>query len=453
MAPQAVFPAPPYQPQTPGQDYKYEYVSTSDAPPSRPVTQQTMSPTAGPPQVPSQFVAKTGQLPPPAPQPQPTYHPAPHHQQFSTQPHILQSSHQYQAVPTAEKSPHLTPSLSAQAGPIEASYFPEKSASYMESIPKLGQEPLVSSEPSSSEESPALSLEDEIAFLKFKLLQLELEKRGESVEVPPLMIVKSEAQAVTSNVKDHGQDSVTDVVNPQTSGSLQQQSKPRLVLSPPLTSQSSHRQNCPLVPASPALPSRPLSISQPIIYPPPPSSPALPPRPSSNAAVHYAPPPPPPITTYNPQNYCPSPSQQHYPPPPKSPNLQQPQYQRHDSGYYSGTPTPLSAQQYQPSSQHIPVQSTLPQYSHGRNASQVSLSPMSPAPPPYFPPPPGGKDYFSQNCSQPQQGYSPVPTQQYQGGQSWQWGVAPAATVPLAQKAGEPYYGPPPPIPPNWRSS
>lgn len=90
------------------------------------------------------------------------------------------------------------PTLSAQAGPIPESYFPEKSAAYNASIPQMGQSPCHTPAPVYSdtpakhsinsnveENSPTgMSMEEEITLLKARLLAMELEKRGVVLPLP-----------------------------------------------------------------------------------------------------------------------------------------------------------------------------------------------------------------------------------------------------------------------------
>ncbi|KAE8445582.1 hypothetical protein EG329_013215 [Mollisiaceae sp. DMI_Dod_QoI] len=228
-----------------------------------------------------------------------------------------------------------------------------------------------------------------------------------------------------------------------------------------------------------------------------------PPPPQPNAAYQ----------TYNPAQQAPSTpaihQQQSYPLPPKPPHP----LQHQDSGYYSNPPSRhsstfsvstvasmnLNHTQHvvsppTPSFATLSTQPTGPpptQYGHGHHPSfgfgpmpmSYTPSPMSPQPQQYFPPPPPPppqrQSYFGQNgpsqvstpTLQPQ-GYQPTPPApnygNVQGGQTYQ--PAPLAPVYGAQqganhtqgwqwgnpKAGtpaEPNYGPPPPIPGQWRGS
>jgi hypothetical protein len=261
------------------------------------------------------------------------------------------------------------------------------------------------------------TMEEEIMFLKARLIQLELEKR-EALPVP---------QASPANSHES------------------KESQPSLVLTPPSTL-FTPEQTYPPPPKSPALPPRypvvsqqqiPSPEAQQYFPPPPPRSP----RPQSQI---YAPTPEP-SYTYNPQSY---------PQPPPSPNSQQKQYQRQDSGYYSLASTPAASNRL--SQSFIPGQAGYPisSQSTGHRRQSPSISSLSqPTPPPYFPPPPGmasgpGKDYF-QGVQPP----SPNPginqghqRQSVYGTQGWQWG----ATAPVAP--GEPNYGSVP-VPNAWRGS
>jgi hypothetical protein len=494
---------PQYQPQTPGQEPTYEPVPVPVAhgqpvsyiPPPQP---QPMIQPVSQPQIAFQPASHQQQLPqgmapPPLnfqafqtasqePQPQTNYlpTPAPQYQQPIQQP---------------EKVLITVPGLTAQAGPIDSSYFPEKSAAYAASIPQLGQDLPVDTSVSQSptpapaysaldgqtppsdtkkESAPAeMTMEEEIALLKARLLMMELEKRGESLEAPNVTIVEPQPQHIQQNVAAQMQEPVVVAINVPAS-------QPQVTISPVLDGQQqqqsyppppSHPPRSPSIPTSqyapPPLTTPTAQLSN---YPPPPPSPYQhQPQPSPNTYQpqnNFAPPSPntyqpqnfptPSPNTYNPQTYAQSQPgtynpQQAYPQPPKSPNPQQ-QYQRHDSGYYSAAPTPQPVSQQSTGNQHL---------QHGRNPSQVSLSPMSP-PPPYFPPPPGGpnlgaggNDYFAQGQAPPQQhyqqGYQPAPTPGYQGTQCWQWGT-PAPPQQVGRQAGQPNYGPSPPIPTAWRS-
>jgi len=470
-------PGPQYQTQSPGQDQKYELVPV---------------PTAHGFPVPNQKFADQQQVTLPVTQTQIAYLPASHQQQLSPTPRPSISSQylaQVQPIQQPEKVLVTVPVLTAQAGPIELSYFPEKSAAYAASVPRIGQdEPIRSSiasippcetplpdysEPHTmqavanapgEESPPTISLEEEIAFLKARLLQMELEKRGETFQAPVSIIQPQPVNSHNPVAQNKEPASVQVTIVPAEPDQQEQM----LNISHPSSDQL-QQQHYPPPPPSPAVPPRSPSIptsqhappleasSQPIQnYPPRPPSPNTynPAQFANPKMQNYPPPPPSPI--YQPQNYPQAPSaglvQQSYPRPPNPPIFQeQPQYQRHDSGYYSAVPTP----------QPISAQSTGNQYLHGRNPSQASLSPMSPPPPPpYFPPPPGvvsgnvgGKDYFSQGPVPNAQNYRPAPqaspVKGPMGTQGWQWGVP----APVGQRPEEPNYGPPPPIPAPWRGS
>lgn len=486
--PYNVQPGPPqFQSPIPGQEPKYDPVPVPAAhgPPVSyiPPPQQLMVQPSTQPQIAFQPASHQQQLPQGMAPPSLTFEPIQHasQEQQMPQPQIISTSvSQYQPIQQPERAPTMIPGLTAQAGPIDSSYFPEKSAAYAASIPKLGQTPIDTStsacpnpapayavvegqSPSSDVKdstTPTMTMEEEIALLKARLLAMELEKRGESLEAPNVTIVEPQPQHVKQNIAAHIQEPVV-----VTTGGMPA-SQPQVTISP--VSEGLPQQNYPPPPPSPSLPPRSPSISNTQYNPPPNTI-------STTQLSNYPPPPPSPYQyqppaspntyqpqyfhqsspqTYIPQTYGqPQPGsynpQQAYPPPPKSPNPQQPQYQRHDSGYYSASPTPQPVAQQSTGSQYL---------QHGRNPSQVSLSPMSP-PPPYFPPPPGGnlgaggKDYFGQGQAPPPQNYlqhyQPVPTSGYQGTQGWQWG----APAPAPQPVGQPNYGPPPPIPSAWRSS
>ncbi|KAH8805540.1 hypothetical protein F5884DRAFT_799761 [Xylogone sp. PMI_703] len=314
------------------------------------------------------------------------------------------------------------------------------------------------------------SVEEEILYLKARLLQLEIEKRE--------ALLKKTAPEDSQNqpekpleIPSHPELKIV----PPMSVSVPQ---PQLYIPPGTTPQPSNiaPSGPPVQPYYPPPPSPKPQIQT---FPPPPPStrPQMqnypPPPPSPKPPVQNLPPPPPlpasqPLYRYQPQNYAPQlppRAQQTYQPhnfstppitnisiqqtpqvtPSKSPTPQQPPFhQRQDSGYFSGPPTLSSPSPY--------------------NLQQSTISPVSPqtanspAPPPYFPPPPGatpqlgfgGKDYFNQG-QQSQQLASNVivsPMPGYQGQNGWTWGSAASGVA-----GGEPNYGPPPPIPSPWRSS
>lgn len=487
--------APQYQAQIPGQEPKYEDVPVPAAHGlsvpyiPQPQKQLKVNQPGLQPQITIQ--PQSYQQPPQAIAPLPSafqdFQPVSHEQQQPQQQTDGLPASQFQNYQQPDKVLITVPGLSAQAGPIESSYFPEKSAAYVASIPHLGQTPPVDTSASPSPMPPAsypttdrqtppvdekkdsaplsMTMEEEIEFLKARLLAMELQKRGESLEPAPATILEPQPHHVTQNLVTQIQEPVAVSTHNIPAEPVPQ---PQVTISP--ASDGQHHQAYPPPPPSPALPPRSPSISATQYAPPLPTSPRpqinnFPPPPSSPYKYQpgaspstYQPQnfPSPSPNTYNPQTYSRPASdsyvpQQAYPQPPKSPNPHQPQYQRQDSGYYSGAPTP------QPFSQ----QPTGNQYFHGRNPSQVSLSPVSP-PPPYFPPPPGGanmavggKNYFGQgqlptapNPQNYQPVYQPVPVPAYQGTQGWQWGTA----APVGgQPVGEPNYGPPPPIPNAWR--
>lgn len=224
---------------------------------------------------------------------------------------------------------------------------------------------------------------------------------------------------------------------------------------------------------------------------------------SQGVPISYTPTPPPQQATAGYQTYQPAQQasatpvqqQQTFALPQKPPH----QLQHQDSGYYSNPPSRHSST-FSVSTvdspnlnynQHVvspptPSFATLnpqatgpqqPQYQHARHASYGPMpmsytpSPMTPQPQQsYFPPPPPHRA----STPNPQtRGYQPAPLapaapiygsmqdgQQYQPApagpnygaqqgvnQGWQWGN------PNAGAAGEPNYGPPPPIPGQWRGS
>jgi hypothetical protein len=192
---------------------------------------------------------------------------------------------------------------------------------------------------------------------------------------------------------------------------------------------------------------------------------------------------------YFPQSGMVAEPQQYYPPPPEP-------KQRQDSGYNSMYSTPsigsASPQTYATPPSVFPRHSSIPQsypapptsfyppqmQAHqGHRASESSLYPMTP-PPPYDPPPhslsigPGtGKetDYFNQNSVPPssstRKNSSNLPfnhlleqSQTLVDGMNkgWQWARASASPMkaPMdSKKIVEPDYGPPPPVPAEWRGS
>lgn len=542
---------PQYQPQVPGQEPVYESVpipaahrhSIAVLPSQTPQLGQFSQPLAQA-QIAMQPASHQQQLPQRATAPQINYYPPPMQRQNSLPAITEQSALQIPApesewITSSPKPVETGSGFSSQAGPIDTSYFPEKSPAYAASIPQLGQDqpspgltPCETPAPAYSEPAsgqatpndmkngsavPAMTPDEEIAFLKFRLLQMEMERRGQSLDVPPLNIVKEIPQTTVTEGREEAvvsgmanlsvQESETTVQQPspqhpqhQITLSEEPQYQPEVRVTPPLGAQQPYQNYPP--PSSTPLPGTTLSAAQ--YAPQPARTPSIsvtaqynqrPPTQSPTQQTNYHPLPnptyqPTPDSTYQPQTQqpyqqpptpvsyqapptsAPAPAPytynpQNYPPPPST----QPPYQRHDSGYYSGLTTP------QPTSQQ-PTPS--PSLYHGRSYSTASLvSPMSP-PPPYFPPPPGaniggGKDYFNQNQNaqppyqpfqniQPQQqqpyqkgqGYG-LPPQLLQGGsQGWQWGAPHANPVPVmgqGQRIGEPNYGPPPAVPQAWRGS
>jgi hypothetical protein len=323
-------------------------------------------------------------------------------------------------------------------------------------------------------------LKEEIAILKARILQIEIEKREGPMRITSTTVDQAQSIPQTSS----GQSEISQIQL----GPLE----PDIRVTPALASFAEHQNYSP-PPASPAP-----SVTSPITpslqyipdnqtptnyYPPPP-----PPRPHSAHIPQYHYPPPPLITSSSTIQ-----QQQTNLPPPMPPRpQQQPQIQRQDSGYYSNPPSRHSStfstatistcsspqQVLSPQSTGYSLLSPQPtgQTQHGLrhsvsygSISSSQVSPMSPQPAPYFPPPPSsaarpvspGKDYFSQNTAPPpphipvyQPGMGqPVQPQSYgarpsfQGSQGWQWGVAPT------KPNGEPNYGVPPAIPAPWKRS
>jgi len=400
----------------------------------------------------------------------------------------------------AEKHDLVTiPTFSAQAGPIESSYFPEKSAAYDANIPWNGQEPCPTPAPAYSENpvmqsvdgalkknTPAdISMEEEISLLKARLLVMELEKRGVAVETlstanaepqpeikpptRPMSLMQSLSMqsnvVVSNNLIQAGSSATTRPESPsveEPSNKLPEKddSMPLVTNSLPTQSNSSPPASPPTVPPPPPTHSTPVQTQQYSSPPAPPLSAHLPisatPPKTEQLYVHqpqaqYQPLAPAP-NMYNPQNWAPI---QQTSSQASAPN---PVYQRHDSGYFSASQTPI-AQPYAPTTPQLTPGQYFP---HQRTASVSTMSP----PPPYFPPPPGqpipnanviGKDYFNRNSiagppggqqfgAPPPVQWGQPPIQTYQGMQGWQWGTA----APVRQ---EPNYGPPPPVPTAWKGS
>ncbi|RFU31563.1 hypothetical protein B7463_g4789, partial [Scytalidium lignicola] len=408
-----------------------------------------------------------------------TYQPAHYQQQPSQQPPqppitVLPPNQQLDKNGTVIVSPS-DPNSSITEPTLRASS--QVSAIHQDpSLNKQDPEPSSSSNDdlynSEDESTPAPpSVEEEIMYLKARLLQLEIEKREALLNKTTSQDSKTHLEKISEAPKH-----------------------PELKIIPPTSNPEGTQPYYPPPPASPALNTVSSTVPTQQYYPPPPPSPKPqlqnfpPPPPSPNTQVYSYPPPPPsprpqvqsyptpPPTiqspyTYQPQNYPPalpprSPSTyqpQNYqtPPnvgvsvqqlnqviPPKSPNTQQPPYnQRQDSGYFSGPPTLSSPSPY-----------NAPQFAAPPMSSHTATTSPSPAPPPYFPPPPGatpqigygGKDYFNQGAepsgSNPNYGSTPG----YQGSHGWVWGTTTAAPT---GAVGEPNYGPPPPIPAPWKSS
>jgi hypothetical protein len=328
---------------------------------------------------------------------------------------------------------------------------------------------------------PELTMEEEIAILKARILQMEIEKREGPIKIIPAKADQAPSMPQTSS----GQSEISQIqLRPM---------EPDIRVTPALASFAEHQNYAP-PPASPAL-----SLASPVTlslqnlpdnqiimdhyYPPLP-----PPRPHSAHITQYQYPPPPLITSSSTIQQ----EQTYPPPPPPSRPQQQLQIQRQDSGYYSNPPSRHSStfsiatistcsspqQVFSPQSTGYSLLSPQPtgqsQHSLRHSVSYGSISssqvsPMSPQPVPYFPPPPGsaarpistGKDYFSQNTAPPplpipayQPGMGqPIQAQSYdarpsfRGSQGWQWGVA------ATQPNGEPNYGAPPAIPAPWKRS
>ncbi|KAH8591256.1 hypothetical protein B0O99DRAFT_632973 [Bisporella sp. PMI_857] len=530
----------------------------------------------------------------------------------STNEQITQSD----ATSRSENKIHLITiptAFSAQAGPIPESYFSEKSPAYNANIQSTEQDECSTPAPAYSEsqdmqsqdagiEKIEMTMEEEIALLKARLLAMELEKRGVTIQPSENVIIQPKPMSVNESLSKKGGVAVAGaavqaspaVTAPVRSMSVMQSLKPRgnvvvassavqfqaanavqtviqetvvaagitsepveqnITPPPPpqttsvllpegnlerkslttsqlqhatITTESQQQNTSPpqLVAASisspppapvalsPTIPAQQPQQDYQIIQQPTPinitqqTSPSSQPEyqpqptPASGTASPYA-------STYNPQNYPSLPSVQ------KPSYASQPGYQRHDSGYYSGAPTP-NQQQY--NSHAAPIML------HGRAGSVASIGTVGSPPPPYFPPPPGQitteKDYFAgasqqnypnynqnqyqsqtympqQNYAQPatsaayaplqsygqptaganytsvqsyaqptnqipeqqwQNPHSAVPQQNmpYQGTHGWQWGSAGPAQVIHQTKTGiyqEPNYGPPPAVPVAWRGS
>ena len=407
--------------QAPAQDQKYEYVSVTEI-------YENLTP--------NQPTSHQPQLAQPASQPQMNVY------QPESQNYAMQQSEKYLVTVPApalvatvkqfsEKSTvYATTTLDGKNSDVQslASGCPTPAPAYSQPQ-RDGSNPESVPDDKGDLSPPALTMEEEILYLRMRLLQLEMEKRGSVVQTAE---IEPQPQQLTQNVPVqsqapqilvHGEHGVI-------GGHMQTQPHPVLTSLPQLPIQSQQQQTY-LPPPSPGLPPRP-------------ASPALPPRPCTPQAPLS---PNPQMQTYQPQYFPPPPAspkpqvsfaqpqQAYYPPPPKSPRPQQhldpkyPRYRREDSGYYSAAQTPMSA--------------------------------ASP-PPPYFPPPPGsnvtlaGKDYFNRDAVSNMQSYQPGsytagPSQRYQGSQGWQWGTAAPVAASGNGNGGEPNYGPPPPVPAPWK--
>lgn len=433
------------------------------------------------------------------PQHQITYQPALHQQSFSQPANSAQisnlqpaSSYQYIQEPASqsgvpspisviikpsensyppEKTPAFTTQASQQDGDCEFAYpagcptplplysqldkSQASSTTDGETRQELSSQEKVEDVSVTETTTVALTMEEEIMFLKAKLLQMEIEKREGTVpSIPesPLEIKEATPDVQTSNQSNGGPSSPPG-----------HQQHPSLSVTVPTT----HSQYAPhaLLIGSPAASSVPPSQQHtsgsqapqspnPQSFPPPPprsphpqsNVPAPAQQPHAYSPVPVTPQPPqqshntpqtqqqqlyaPPSRTPQPQQqaYYPSQTQhqQYYPPASHTPQLQQqmysqppkspqPQFQRNDSGYASMTSTPIfqcnPQQPYNPQQQYNPQQyvvspqttgnpilspqSTGPaqQYGHERTTSYSSFSQPSPMSPapPAYFPPPPGQ--------------------------------------------------------------
>lgn len=521
--------APQYQTQVPGQEPVYEAVpipaahrhSIASFPTPSPIQQEQFSQPLAQPQIAFQPASHQQQLPQGVTPPQAYCYPPPM-QRGDTPPALDLQQQQVQSPPPQNEWTFQEPKqlqsasgFSAQAGPIETSYFPEKSPAYVASIPLLGQDQSrysdstpcetpapAYSEPASGEETPTdekgsalptMTMEEEIEFLKFRLLQMELERRGQSLEVPPLNIVKPVSQVTVTEVTEEivinekvaptdqdvqsapvaatqpqipeesqalqspvAQETQTQIQQPQPQHPQHQlpqpqesQVQPQMTVTPPVGQQQ--QINYP-PPAPVPAPQRTPSLSVAAQYTPPPTSSPLPQRtPSLIAPTQYAPPMPsrtPSISTltqYAPppvcqqQNYQPAPNTTYQPTPNTSyqpqpqPQPQQPQYQQpqYQQPQYQ-PPTPSS---YQPPAAPVSVPTPSP----------YSYNPQNYPPPPSTQPPYARHDsgyYSGLSTPQPQSQISshqptPTPSMHHFRSQSVASFVSPTSPPP-------PYFPPPP---------
>lgn len=251
-------------------------------------------------------------------------------------------------------------------------------------------------------QSPESAMEQEIALLKARLLQMELEKRNIAVEPPPVL------QQVTIET---AQSQATSRTPPPQSGGLGCSDHQAYMPSPtPTPHPVQVSQHLPPPPQSATFQPSPMST------PPPQYDASLQNQPSSTASSQQKIPSPPP---QNQQQFA----QQQIPsPPPQNPQQQiyvntkppHPDFQRHDSGYYSQPPSqaPSRTQSvtslplYTLNPQHLNNQPQLlspisPQSTgqssvynpsqHRHSISQTIYTPLpsTPASSMYFPPPPG----------------------------------------------------------------
>jgi hypothetical protein len=385
-----------YQPSTPGQDYKYEYVPIPGRPGSVYDPSSNLSQTSLP------AYQSTVSLP--------QYSPASQGHTSSAGASQDQKESAHQILVQPEKVLVTIPTqMTAQAGPIEDSYFPEKSAAELEDDVKAQDSDPAPTPP---------TVDEEIAFLRLRLLQLEFEKREalEATGQTPSLSPQATASTLSPEIKVHSAVSVTEisditpaqspkpvpVVVTETTEVEVVSVQPQRSMPPDAISKSEKAEKRMLSEGpSPALPPRPVTPSV-QAYPLPPPSPALPPRPITPSVQTYLPPPPgpPPLQTQSPHL-----QQAFFPPPPPSPRIQQINYPPPPGQPpYPQTqvyvPQPQqSTRQYAPPSPHPPVQ---PQ-------QQYQFPPPPPSPRPqtqqYVPAPPS---------PYPQYQPSPSPYPQYQ---------------------------------------